>query len=70
LAATSLMEPFLADIDPSPRALLDTMFSISGYPQKRRVSTSEVISRRWLGWQPVLSGFPAQNRWFGNYLYR
>src|ERR1700682_4725514 len=68
--ATSLMEPFLADIDPSPRALLDTMFSISGYPQKRRVSTSEVISRRWLGWQPVLSGFPAQNRWFGNYLYR
>jgi hypothetical protein len=24
----------LADIDPSPRALLDTMFSISGYPQK------------------------------------
>jgi hypothetical protein len=64
------MEPFLADIDPSPRALLDTMFSISGYPQKRRGSTSEVISRRWLGWQPVLSGFPAQNRWFGNYLYR
>jgi hypothetical protein len=53
------MEPFLADIDPSPRALLDTMFSISGYPQKRRVSTSEVISRRWLGWQPVASGFPA-----------
>src|ERR1700716_3323628 len=29
LPATSLMEPFLADIDASPRALLDTMFSIS-----------------------------------------
>src|SRR5882724_4368315 len=28
LPATSLMEPFLADIDASPRALLDTMFSI------------------------------------------
>ena len=30
LPATSLMEPFLADIDASPRALLDTTFSISG----------------------------------------
>ena len=29
LPATSLMEPFLADIETSPRALLDTMFSIS-----------------------------------------
>src|SRR5450631_3997196 len=29
LPATSLMEPFLADIDASPRALLDTTFSIS-----------------------------------------
>src|SRR3979411_799062 len=28
LPATSLIEPFLADIDASPRALLDTMFSI------------------------------------------
>ena len=28
LPATSLMEPFLADIEASPRALLDTMFSI------------------------------------------
>src|SRR5260370_42293424 len=33
LPATSLMEPFLADIDPSPRALLDTTFSISVYQQ-------------------------------------
>src|SRR5258705_3018936 len=62
LPATSLIEPFLADIQASPPGLLDTMFSISGYPQKRRVSTSEVISRTWLGWQPVASGFPAQNR--------
>src|SRR6202008_3142346 len=29
LPAISLMEPFLADIDASPRALLDTTFSIS-----------------------------------------
>src|SRR5438874_4739973 len=60
LPATSLIEPFLADIDASPRALLETMFSISGYPQNRRVSTGEVISRSWLGWQPVLAAFSAQ----------
>src|SRR5690242_12100641 len=30
LPATSLMEPFLADIEISPRALLETIFSISG----------------------------------------
>src|SRR5229473_8573068 len=70
LPATSLIEPFLADIEASPRALLDTTFSISGYSQKRRVSTSEVISRTWLGWQPVASGFPAQNHRFDDYLYR
>src|SRR2546429_4830015 len=64
LPATSLMEPFLADIDASPRALLETMFSISVYPRNRRVSTSEAISRRGLGWQPVASGFPAQNQYF------
>src|SRR6266446_4875964 len=64
LPATSLIEPFLADIDASPRALLETMFSISVYPRNRRVSTSEVISRRGLGWQPVASGFPAQNQYF------
>src|SRR6476646_5570229 len=29
LPATSLIEPFLADIEASPRALLDTTFSIS-----------------------------------------
>jgi hypothetical protein len=44
LPATSLIEPFLADIDASPRALLETMFSISIYRRNRRVSTSEVIS--------------------------
>src|ERR1700692_394326 len=37
LPATSLIEPFLADIDNSPRVLLETMFSISGYPQNRHV---------------------------------
>src|ERR1700737_687324 len=62
LPATSLIEPFLADIEASPRALLDTTFSISEYPWNRRVSTSEVISRRGSLWQPVAAGFPAQNR--------
>src|SRR5882757_8111159 len=62
LPATSLMEQFLADIDASPRVLLEMMFSISGYPQNRRVSTNEVISRRGLRLQPVESGFPAQNQ--------
>src|ERR1700748_507250 len=62
LAATSLMEPFLADIDASPRASLDTMFSISEYPWNRHVATCEVISRRGLRWQPIAHGFPAENR--------
>src|SRR5580692_4381772 len=59
LPATSLMEPFLADIDASPRALLDTTFNIRQYPWNRHVSTCEVISRRGLGWQPTAYGFPA-----------
>src|ERR1700738_5508360 len=62
LPATSLIEPFLADIEASPRALLDTTFSIWDTLQNRRVSTCEVISRRGLGWQPVGSAFPAQNQ--------
>src|SRR6478735_7779847 len=70
LPATSLMEPFLADIDASPRALLETMFSISGYPPHERVSTSEVISRRWRGWQPIGRLFPAENQPPGDDLYR
>jgi hypothetical protein len=37
LPATSLIEPFLADIDASPRALLDTTFSISRIPRNRRL---------------------------------
>src|SRR5260221_5809100 len=64
LPATSLIEPFLADIDASPRALLETLFSISEFLQNQRVSTSEVISRRGSGWQPVGAGFPAQNQYF------
>jgi hypothetical protein len=31
LPATNLIEPFLADIEASPRALLDTTFSMSEY---------------------------------------
>jgi hypothetical protein len=36
LPATSLIEPFLAAINASPRALLDTTFSISRNPGNRR----------------------------------
>jgi hypothetical protein len=57
-----LMEPFLADIEASPRALLETMFSISQYPRNQRVLMGEVISRTGRRWQPVASGFPAQNQ--------
>src|ERR1700724_4618997 len=62
LPATSLIEPFLADIDASPRALLDTTFSISRNPRNRRVSMSEEISGRGLGWQPIAPVFPVKNR--------
>jgi hypothetical protein len=34
------MEPFLADIDASPRALLETTFSISGHPRNRQCWTA------------------------------
>src|ERR1700738_4868900 len=66
LPATSLMEPFLADIDASPRALLDTMFSISGYPRNRRFDERGDIRRGFAG-NPVGAGFPAQNRRRGYY---
>src|SRR6267378_1252539 len=62
LPATSLIEPFLADIDASPRVLLDTTFSISRNPGNRRVSMSEEISGRRLGWQPIAPVFPGKNR--------
>src|SRR5206468_12432741 len=62
LPATSLIEPFLAAIDASPRALLDTTFSISRNPRNRRVSMGEEISGRGLGWQPVDPVFPVKKR--------
>src|SRR5207245_3273116 len=37
LPATSLIEPFLADIEASPRVLLDTTFSISGFLRNRLI---------------------------------
>src|SRR5579863_292344 len=63
LPATSLIEPFLADIEASPRVLLDTTFSISQFPRNKRsyrVSISEVISRGWPRWQPVGTVFPGK----------
>src|SRR5215510_1236245 len=60
LPAISLMEPFLADIDASCLALLDTTFSISRYPRVRRVSMGREISGRKCGWQPGTPVFPGQ----------
>src|SRR5437868_3603933 len=37
LPATSLMEPFLPDIEAPPRVLLDTTFSISGFLRNRPI---------------------------------
>src|SRR3981081_2394975 len=69
LPATSLMEPFLADIDPSPRALLDTTFSISGYPQPARFDERGDIKEvaRLATHSPP---FSCQNHRLGDYLYR
>jgi len=52
----------LAAINASPRALLDTTFSISRNPRNRRVSMGEEISGRGLGWQPVDPVFPVKKR--------
>src|SRR5262245_21361051 len=60
LPATSLMEPFLADMDASSRALLDTAFSISKYPRST-VSTGEAISGQRLRWQPGKVRYPVEN---------
>jgi hypothetical protein len=56
------MEPFLADLAISPRAPLETLFSISGYPWNRHFCTGEVISRTLRGWQPARSVFPVKKR--------
>src|SRR5262245_41014472 len=62
LPAISLMEPFLADMDASCLALLDTTFSISRYPRVRRVSMGEEISGTKCRWQPGTRLFPGKNR--------
>src|SRR5437879_9482409 len=61
LPATSLMEPFLADMDASSRALLDTTFNIREYPLGSTVTTGEEISGRGLQWQPGMLRFPFEN---------
>src|SRR4029077_19073364 len=59
LPATSLIEPFLADIDASLRALLDTMFSISstyrtgGFRWARKYQAGGTAATRY-------TGFPGQ----------
>src|SRR5882757_2713931 len=62
LPATSLIEPFLADIDASPRALLDTTFSISRNPREPARFDERGNTGGWLGWQPVGPVFPVKKR--------
>src|SRR6188768_3615098 len=62
LPATSLMEPFLADIEASPRALLDTTFSISRNPRKPARFDERGNTGGGPGWQPVDVVFPVKNR--------
>src|SRR5882757_6511955 len=60
LPATSLIEPFLADIDASPRALLDTTFSISntckpaGFDARGDIRQVVWLATHW-------AGFPCKN---------
>src|SRR5215207_439470 len=60
LPATSLIEPFLADIDASPRVLLDTTFSIldtctsAGFDARGDIRQVTGLATRY-------PGFPGQN---------
>src|SRR3954453_16357356 len=69
LPATSLIEPFLADIDASPRALVGTTFSISitlgTAPVDGRGDIKAEPER-----QPAARVFPAQNQRRKHGLYR
>src|SRR5712671_1713803 len=71
LPATNLIEPFLADIDASPRALLDTTFSISspyrtgGFRWARRYQAGDTAGNP----LPLFSRSKCQRKaQFGNYL--
>src|SRR5215471_5759544 len=59
LPATILFTQFLADIGSSPRALLDTLSSISGYPRNRRFPRAGHIREQALMATHV-PGFPGQ----------
>src|SRR6267154_925137 len=64
LPATSLIEPFLADIDASPRALLDTTFSISdtckpaGFDGRGDIRQVARLATHWVGFRCC---FPCKN---------
>src|SRR5215470_19665700 len=61
LPAISLMEPFLADMDASCLALLDTTFSISRYPRVRRVFDGRGDIRDKVSLATRLPRFPGKN---------
>src|SRR4051812_36415317 len=73
LPATSLIEPFLAAIDASPRALLDTTFSISRNPREparfgergdiRRVARLATRRRRFPGQKSADTGLYGADYW-------
>src|SRR3954465_5123318 len=62
LPATSLMEPFLADIDASSRALLDTMFNIREYPLAARLRRARKYQAGGCNGNPGHYVFPAKSR--------
>src|SRR4051794_8550050 len=62
LPATSLMEPFLADMDASSRALLDTMFNIKQYPLEARLRRARKYQAGGCNGNPGRYVFPAKSR--------
>src|SRR3954454_15564514 len=59
--ATSLIEPFLADMDASSRALLDTMFNIKQYPLEARLRRARKYQAGGCNGNPGRYVFPAKS---------
>src|SRR5437764_12801492 len=62
LPATSLMEPFLADMDASSRALLDTTFNIRKYPLEARLRRARKYQAEGRTGNPACYVFPSKSR--------
>ena len=60
--ATSLMEPFLADMDASSRALLDTTFNIREYPLAARLRRARKYQAEGCDGNPGCYVLPSKSR--------